>query len=87
VSDQVFLLQGISLAPNKLQQRVIGWVHPDRDSINGSRVFYVKTMNQPWLETTDLSHGQLQFSLDVSHDVEMRQVVDETIERFIQGGD
>ncbi|KAK3341986.1 hypothetical protein B0T25DRAFT_559748 [Lasiosphaeria hispida] len=67
--------------------RVIGWVHPEPDSINGSKVFYVKTLNHPWLEATDLSHGQPQFPLDVSHHVEMRQLMDETIERFIQGGD
>jgi len=56
-------------------------------------MFYAKTLYQPWLEATDLeSHGHGQPSyppspLGVVHDKEMRQLVDDTIERFIRGGD
>ncbi|KAK3358393.1 hypothetical protein B0T24DRAFT_693285 [Lasiosphaeria ovina] len=68
--------------------RVIGWVHPERDSIKGSRVFYVKNLSQPWLETVDLNYGPPESPPDdVARDMEMRQLMDEVIERFIQGGD
>jgi len=67
---------------------VIGWHHPEPHSINGSEVIYAKNLNQPWLETIDLGHGKSQLPPDVSHEMaEIRQLIDESIERFIQGGD
>ena len=58
-----------------------------------SVMFYAKTLHQPWLEATDLaaSHGHEQPShppspLGVAHGEEMRQLVDDSIENFIEGG-
>ncbi|KAK3991461.1 hypothetical protein QBC44DRAFT_357521 [Cladorrhinum sp. PSN332] len=48
-----------------------------------------KKVRQPWLEVIELDKpGELPCSpLGAAHDIQMRQLVDDTIHRFIQGGD
>ncbi|KAK0721927.1 hypothetical protein B0T26DRAFT_749396 [Lasiosphaeria miniovina] len=72
---------------------VIGWIHPERDSIKNSVMFYAKTHYQPWLKPSDLEshrHEQPSYTpspLGPAHDEEMRRLVNGAIESLIRGGD
>ncbi|KAK3342050.1 hypothetical protein B0T25DRAFT_559861 [Lasiosphaeria hispida] len=73
--------------------RAVGWIHPERDPIKNSVMFYAKAFWRPWVEATDLEpreHGKpwyIPSPLGVAHDEEVRQLVDDTIEKLIRGGD
>lgn len=73
------------------QNRVVGWIHLERDSSKNSVMFYAKTPICRQL-TENLSmafprHGQLPAShLGAAHDEEMCRLVDDNIEKLILGG-
>lgn len=71
------------------KNRVVGWMYPERKSIKTGVMFYAKTFHQPGLEPSDLeSHRCGQSSpLGAAYDEEMRQLVDDSIEMLIRGGD
>ncbi|KAK3367401.1 hypothetical protein B0T24DRAFT_669684 [Lasiosphaeria ovina] len=70
--------------------RAVGWVHPNEVGLKNSVMLYAKTLRQPWLEAVDLEpqgDGKPRYEtspLGVAHDDEVRQVMDDSIDKLIR---